>query len=275
MLRQALPAQTAILVQSHGGKVPTGWRGAFNKKLNAFADGFIFTALQQGLDWFGTKATVHEKKIFLAMEGSTYFTATDRAVAQNNTGLTGNPIYIWIGTLDANKSPLTVLSGFEYIAAENPSARLYMIYGNDELLPAVTAKLNASPRLKNAVTLVGKVARHEIGNYLNSAHYFVLGSHYEGSGYSLCEALACGCVPIVTDIPSFEMMTDHGALGALWEPGNVDSFVAAARKATQKNWPTESAKCIAHFNRELSFPAIAQKAIGYYSTVVGRRAAKK
>ncbi len=53
--------------------------------------------------------------------------------------------------------------------------------------------------------------------YYNSADYFVLGSHYEGSGFSLVEAMSCGVIPIVTDIPSFRMMTNNGKIGTLME----------------------------------------------------------
>lgn len=107
--------------------------------------------------------------------------------------------------------------------------------------------------------------------YYNSADYFVLGSHYEGSGYALSEALRCGCPPIITDIPSFRMMTNDGQLGALWATGDKNSFAAAATLAINKSLKDEANACIEFFRENLSFDAIAKTAMKHYSNVINRR----
>ena len=43
--------------------------------------------------------------------------------------------------------------------------------------------------------------------FYSAADLFVVGSHHEGSGYSLMEACACGAMPVVTDIPTFRLLT--------------------------------------------------------------------
>jgi hypothetical protein len=62
-------------------------------------------------------------------------------------------------------------------------------------------------------------------------------------------------------------MTDDGRLGALWQPENVSSFVAAAKKAMAKPLQAEGRQCIDYFNRALSFDAIARTALKYYEEV--------
>ena len=64
---------------------------------------------------------------------------------------------------------------------------------------------------------------------MRAADVFVLGSHREGSGYSLIEALACGLPPVVTDIPSFRSLTAAGAVGALWPCGDARALGDADR----------------------------------------------
>ena len=123
--------------------------------------------------------------------------------------------------------------------------------------------------------MLGKIPHQEIQNYYDSADYFVLGSHYEGSGYALSEALRCGCVPIVTDIPSFRMMTKNGKLGALWEPGKKLSFIQAANRAMDKPLKEEAAACVDFFKKALSFDAIAGQAKKHFQKIIEFRARKK
>jgi len=216
------------------------------------------------------------------MEGATFFNYTDRDAAKsftyadrnearNKTDMSGSPVFLWVGRLDDNKDPLTVLNGFEVLFEKYKEAGLYMIYNDDKLSNKVKGKIEGSEILKNKVHLPGKIPHHEIENYYNSADYFVLGSHYEGSGYALSEALRCGCVPVITNIPSFRMMTKGGQLGALWEPGNKDSFAEAATKAINKSLKDEANACSDFFKENLSFDSIAKVAIGHYQKVMDRR----
>ena len=275
MLRRFLPCHCAIVVQCHNGWVLHGVRELFNRMLNNVADGFFFTTYEQGTTWFRRDIAKFKDRIYPVMEAASKFSFAPRDITRSMTGVNGNPVFLWIGTLDNNKDPITVLFGFEAILQTHPEAKLYMIYSNDNLLADVQSKISSSDLLRDNVTLIGKVPHISIESYLNSADYFVLGSHYEGSGYSLSEALACGCVPIVTDIPSYRMMTDNGNIGALWQPGNVTSFIQGINDVMQKDWKSESDKCREYFNRSLSFDAIAKTAIVHYSTILQKRLSQK
>ena len=82
---------------------------------------------------------------------------------------------------------------------------------------------------------------------MRAADLFVLGSHREGSGYSLIEALACGLPPVVTDIPSFRSLTGGGAVGKLWpcdDPRALCEALVGARFD-----PATRAAVRAHFDR--------------------------
>jgi glycosyltransferase involved in cell wall biosynthesis len=283
-LRSFLNKKTAIVVQHHGGGTPKGKKKAIHDQFNSIADSFFFTTIEQGKEWFPNKK-VHNK-ILPVMEGCTFFNYNSRLEEKDFfyhnrnetrkiTTINGDPVFLWVGRLDENKDPLTILDGFEEIFQKFPAARLYMIYSDDKLIVDVRNKIDNSDILKPRVRLLGKIAHPQIRNYYNSADYFVLGSHYEGSGYALSEALRCGCVPIVTDIPSFRMMTENGQLGALWEPGNKNSFIQAAISASDKSLREEAERCIDFFNKDLSFDAIAEKAIKHYQETIEFRRKKK
>ena len=186
----------------------------------------------------------------------------------------GSPVFLWVGHLDSNKDPTTVLEGFKTVFCDLPDALLYLIYDGNYQFDEVRNIVDNSEILKARVQLLGNIPHEQIEKYYNSADYFVLGSHYEGSGYALSEALRCGCVPVITDIPIFRMMTDNGRLGSLWKVGNSESFVNAVRTAVNKPLIPEAEGCIDYFNKELSFDAIAETAISYYQAVINKRQKK-
>ena len=116
---------------------------------------------------------------------------------------------------------------------------------------------------------MGQVPHDQIEAYYHSADYFVLGSHYEGSGYALAEAMACGLPPIVTDIPSFRMMTGRGQVGMLWPVGDAPALAAALRQATTHPAAPGSTRLL--FEQSLSYPAIARRALAAYQAISAQR----
>ena len=86
-----------------------------------------------------------------------------------------------------------------------------MIYHTDELISDIK-KLLPVKSGDQPVMLVGKIQHSELLYWFNSADFYLSASHYEGSGTALCEAMSCGCIPLVTDIPSFRMMSGNSGL---------------------------------------------------------------
>ena len=176
-----------------------------------------------------------------------------------------------MGNLDTNKDPCTVLAGFADLLAEIPGARLHMVYRYADLLSQVKRVLEQTPSLFESVTLLGQRSQQELAQIYTQADYFVLGSHREGSGFALAEALSFGLVPIVTDIPSFRMMTDNGRIGGLWEAGNHQAFVETARHVLQQPYAVQSSATRDFFSERLSWPAIGRQASAIYQTLITRR----
>jgi glycosyltransferase involved in cell wall biosynthesis len=273
LIRLLLKRKTGIIVQHHGGPYGKGIKKIIHDILNSVADGYFFTTFEQGRQWFGNKQFY--RKIMPVMEGSTFFDFERRIEKQEPTkrkeSTNDAPAFLWVGRFDVNKDPLTVLNGVEVLFRENPQATMKMIFNSGQVVERVREKINSSEILKSNVQLLGEVRHETISDYYRNADYFVLGSHYEGSGYALSEALRCGCVPIVTNIPSFRMMTNNGKLGALWEPGNKDSLVEAAKLAMSRPLQQQAEACIDFFKNNLSFDAIAKVAMGYYQQLIDKR----
>ena len=71
------------------------------------------------------------------------------------------------------------------------------------------------------------------------------------------EAMACGCIPIVSNIPSFKKMTDEGKCGFLFTPGDAEGLYRVLMKLPTIDNASFIKKVIDKFNKDLSFQAIA------------------
>jgi len=175
---------------------------------------------------------------------------------------------LWVGHLDGNKDPLTVLAGISEALRSLPELELWCCFGTAPLLAEVERRVNADERLRQRVHLLGRVAHERIESCMRAADLFVLGSHREGSGYSVIEALACGLPPVVTDIPSFRSLTGNGSLGALWPCEKPGALAAALLEMAHRPREPERTRTRAHFERELSFAAVGRKLNAAYQDIL-------
>jgi glycosyltransferase involved in cell wall biosynthesis len=189
---------------------------------------------------------------------SALYTPGEQAAARAATGLFGDPCLLWVGHLNDNKDPLTILRGLRSCIASMPDAHLWCCYGNAPLLEAVQREIAHSP-LEGHVHLLGRVEHDRIESFMRAADIFVLGSHAEGSGVALIEALATGLMPVVSDIPSFRAITGRGAVGCTWRCGDADAFARALLSAASRPRAAARAEVRTYFERELSFEAGGRK----------------
>lgn len=272
MLRRGLPSSTALVVQDHGGggaSVGDGhwFRRSVRRAAMRSADAFFFTAAAQAAPWRRAGMIGANQHVHQVLEASTRMRPIERTAARAEARMAGDPAVLWVGRLNANKSPLTILDGFERSLHRLPDAVLTMVYGTDDLLPAVKQRLQASPRLARSVRLVGAVPYDALAAFYSSADVFVIGSHHEGSGYALLEACACGVPPVVTDIPAFRVITGDGAVGALWPPDAAERLADALVAVAQRDRTRSRQEVLDHFRDALSWDAVAREAMDAYATV--------
>ena len=208
-VRRALPAAAALVAQNHSDTGPLGRAPALRlagRAARRAVDAFLFAAEEHADRWRRAGLIAMDQQTCTVMEASTRFEPLARARSRAATRVEGAPALLWVGRLNANKDPLTVLQAFEIAAASLPGATLTMIYSVDDQLDAVRAALDRSPALRDRVRLAGAVVHTEMPAWFSAADLFIVGSHHEGSGYGLIEALACGATPVVTDIPTFRLL---------------------------------------------------------------------
>jgi glycosyltransferase involved in cell wall biosynthesis len=272
-LRGLLGAHTPILVQDHGTGPPPVRVASRAVRRWGFrcVDAFLFAAARLADPWRAANIIRgRDHHVYEVLEASTTLRPMARTAARDASGITGSPALLWVGRLNTNKDPLTVLAGFERIIAARPDASLTMVFGSDELLLEIRRRLSQSASLTRSVRLVGHVPHDKLAAYYSAADIFVLGSHHEGSGYALIEACACGAIPVVTDIPTFRVITGDGARGALWKPGDEASLAHGLLEMAGRDLGALRADLAVHFAKELSWTAVGRRALDIYTEVRAR-----
>jgi glycosyltransferase involved in cell wall biosynthesis len=270
---QALAAMAPgipIALQDHANRAPRFWRRTSWRRGLSVASGITFCALQQARPFVNAGLIDQRTKLYAIPESTSRFSPGDQDEARRATQVRGDPVVLWVGHLDANKDPLTVLAGISEAARVLPRLRLYCCFGAAPLLRAVENRITADPLLRERVHLIGRVPHERIEQLMRAADLFVLGSHREGSGFSLIEALACGLPPVVTDIASFRSLTAAGTVGQLWPCDDPRALGEALRSIAARNGKEMRAAVRAHFDRELSFDALGAKLAAMYRDLLER-----
>ncbi len=258
-LRLLLGRKTIFIVQHHGEKPFTGIKRLLQKQADKCINAYTFTSMGNAAPWIAQRIIKDPAKCHEIIGGATDLEKKDKQQSKASTGMNGSHDFLWVGRLNANKDPLCVLAAFEKYLAVKPSAKLYMIYQEHDLEEEVKAFISKSPVLATNVILKGKTDHNEIGDWFSAADYYISASHKEGGGYALLEAMACGCIPVVTDIPSFRMITNNGKLGSLYQPGNAEALLQQLLKLDDISTEHFRQQIINYSKKEHSSSAFADK----------------
>lgn len=263
-LRLHLGSRPTLIVQNHAEQPFKGLKKQAQRLADNTIDAYLFASKEMGLQWVNQRCLFKATKVHEIMEVSSVFNPINKMAARSKTGIQVDQAFLWVGRLNTNKDPLTVVQAFLSYASDNPSSYLYMIYHTTELLDKVSAIITQHKAGKNIV-LVGQLPHAELLYWFNSVDFIVSGSHYEGSGAAVCEAMSCGCIPIVTAIDSFKMMTNNGQCGLLYQPGDQQGLLEALKQTKQINVGDKRLEVLKHYTSTLSFKAIA----GQFRSVAG------
>lgn len=257
-LRLAIGSNSKIILQ-HRAEFPFRRKKIFQRWADKFVNAYFFTATEQADEWVRAGIIKDRSKCFAVPAATTRFSKMNKSICREKLAIEKGLLFLWAGRLNANKDPLTVLAAFEKYLSLGQNAKLYMIYQEDDMLDEITGRINASSVLKDSVILIARVIHKEMEIWYSAADYIISASHREGGSYVLMEAMACGCVPIVTAIPASMKMTGNGKVGYFFEPGNSDALYEILLSLKKEDHEKLSASARALFEEEMSPEAIAKK----------------
>lgn len=264
-LRLKLGKKCLIIAQHHAELPWSGLRGFLQKLADRSIDAYIFTSLGNALPWLKKKIISQSWKCHEVLSASTSFRPINKVEAKRQLNMNGALNFLWVGLLTARKDPMTILRAFKKFISIKPEAKLYMIYQSGELLPVINEFLSGNMELQQSVILVGKIEHEELPLWYSASDFYISGSHNEGSGYALVEAMSCGCVPVVTDIPSFRKITRDGRFGFLFERGNPESLFEKLKALPFLSQQNLSSDITGFAEKELSFEAISNQLLLLYN----------
>jgi glycosyltransferase involved in cell wall biosynthesis len=217
-------------------------------------NGYFFSSSALGQAWVEKKQISDLKKVHEVMLVSSFFQPTKQAGELATLAKT----YLWVGRLDSNKDPITLVKAFIEFLQNVPDAVLYLIYRGGDLRNKVDT-LISDAKVSDHIIVKEDVDHEELLNWYNNAAFIISTSHYEGGGTALSEGMSCGCIPIVTSIPSFRMMTSNGSVGFLFQTGDVKGLYNVLNSSAKIDFMKEREKVLEQFRTQLSLEAISKK----------------
>lgn len=120
------------------------------------------------------------------------------------------PFVLFAGSFHPRKNLMRLFDAFEKIADRVPH-ELVIVGPARWDGKAVRQRARESP-VAQRIRLLGLVPRSELPLFFNAADVFVFPSLYEGFGFPVLEALACGCPTITTNVSSLPEVAGDAAL---------------------------------------------------------------
>ena len=113
--------------------------------------------------------------------------------------------------------PHAVLAWFAGLAAQQADARLVMA-NEGSLLTALQAEV-AARGISERVQFVGRLGASEQAVWYARAQWFISLPQSDSVSVSVIEAMAHGCVPLLSDLPANRELVEHGHNGWILQGG--------------------------------------------------------
>ena len=137
------------------------------------------------------------------------------------------PYLLMVGTLDPRKNHLAAMKALAKVKADGFPHRLVVAGGKGWLFEPIQEQV-AALGLTDDVTFAGYVPAEELPALYSGADCVLIPSVYEGFGFSVLEAMACGTPVVSSNAGSLPEVAGDAAL--LVDPHDMDGLAAAVKR---------------------------------------------
>ncbi len=167
-------------------------------------------------------------------------------------------------------APMQVLAMFSTIASAQPEARL--VLANDGSLRDALAAEVARLGLAERVQMVGRLDAQAQARCYTQAQWFISVPSSDSVSVSVLEAMAHGCVPILSDLPANRELVRHGDNGLIVPVGPADGqSLIAALEALRMQADRIAARNHAWAREHAFFPDAIERFVTRLHTLGGPR----
>jgi glycosyltransferase involved in cell wall biosynthesis len=139
----------------------------------------------------------------------------------------GTPYVIYVGTLQPRKNLMRLLDAFSNLVAEERDLQLVIVGKKGWLYEPLFARVRELG-LEQRVLFTGYAPQADLPALLSGARAFVLPSLYEGFGFPVLEAMACGTPVVCSNVASLPEVAGDAAI--LVDPHNTEQLTQALRR---------------------------------------------
>ena len=143
-LRLQLGKSPKIIILHRAEKPFSGYKAIFQKIADKFVSAYFFSSFEFGQSWIRKGIVNDEKKFYEILQSSSIFIPNGQKQDKSKAGYAEAYNFLWVGRLDKNKDPLTVVSAFIEFLEYVPMAKLQLIYQGGELLSELEQIINAT-----------------------------------------------------------------------------------------------------------------------------------
>lgn len=228
----------------------------------------------EGAEPFLREGLLRQDQILEVPGRSTALTMKSRPAARRETGMRGSPIFLWYANLEPDRDPMTAVLGFQKLLESWPKAQLYVYYNGDGLLTQLRAYVVAHPGLAPHVHFRSLRPGQAKESVFNSADFLLQTDRLANNGHAVLDAMACGVIPVVSDIPLFRKMVDNGRCGFLFPQGDAEALAKELLKFSPGKIAGRAALVHDWFEAAYSYEAMAGLLLDIYAEAIGQRRAE-
>lgn len=164
-----------------------------------------------------------ESKVRVIVLGAERFFLEGREASVNLSGAPGErPTVLSTRALEPLYRVDTIVRAMARVRERIADARL-IVAGAGSQRPALEA-LSSELGLAGAVTFAGYLSRERLRDAFRSAHVYVSVPESDATSVAVTQAMAAGCFPIVSDLPSQQEIVDDGVNGFRTPVGDTDAL---------------------------------------------------
>jgi len=269
-LKTLMGKKPAIIMQHHGETPVRSARRYFQNLADHITDAYLFSSSDNAKPWIDSYVIKNREKIKVIPAASINLKRKNKQDCRQALGLGSELFFLWVGRLEKNKDPLTVLKAYSKFLQDKPGSKFFMIYQSAPLYQEIKSFIKEN-NLSDFIELVGEVRHDDLEQWYSACDYYVSASHAEACGYTLIEAMHCGCIPIATDIPSFRELSVNGRYAHLYSPGNADELAVEMNNLTQEDQSRYSEEIQAYAIANLSPKNTADKLYDICRNVLAKK----